>query len=79
MTVLERKKSKLIRAIMDDTDENRISEMERVYRRLRKQQSEPCVYSVKEMNESLCKIEQDFATGKIAGYTSDQMRKRHVV
>ena len=69
MTVLEQTKYRLIRAILDDTDKNRISEITKFY------DDNPLLYSVEELNERLCQIEQDEANGKMKYYTSEQLRK----
>ncbi len=54
MTVLEKKKFKLIRAIMDDTDENRVAEIERMYKNQEKQYlPEPCMYTIEEIQAGL--------------------------
>ncbi len=72
MTVLEQKKFRLIRAIMNDTDADRVSRIERLY------DENPLLYSAEELNESLCQIEKDFENGKMKSYSSTQMRKHAV-
>jgi hypothetical protein len=74
MTVLERK-ARLVRAILNDTDEKRFAELERVYQRGAK--CEPCVYTVEEIHDSLVHARQDYMDGK--GISSDEMRKRHAI
>ena len=74
MTVLEQNKYSLIRDIMDDMDELRILEIKEMYYN----DNNPLLYSVEELNDSLCQIEQDLADGKMKFYTSEQLRK-HVV
>ena len=74
MTVLERTKYKLIRSIMDDTDESRVLEINELYYN----DNNPLLYSVEELNESLRQIEKDLENGTMKFYTSEQLR-RHVV
>jgi hypothetical protein len=65
MTVLERKKFRLIKAIINDTDEKRLSEIEKVYKTPKKKQlPEPCMYTIEEIRESLPEIEKEFTEGK---------------
>ena len=59
MTVLERTKYKLIRSIMDDTDESRVAEIERLYA-----SREPCMYTDEEIKAGLPKRIKDIETGK---------------
>lgn len=72
MTVLERK-AKLITAILNDTDDERFAAIERMYEQLSKP-SFMC--SVEELNDSLCKQEQDFISGKIVGVPHEQMKQK---
>ena len=72
MTVLERTKYRLIRSIMDDTDENRVAELAEYY------DDNPLLYSDEELNESLSQIEKDLADGTMKFYTSDELRKHAV-
>jgi hypothetical protein len=74
MTVLERK-ARLVRAILNDTDEKRFVELERTYQRLAKR--EPCMYTVEELHDSLVQARLDYIDGK--GISSDEMRKRHAI
>ena len=73
MTVLERRKYKLIRAILNDTDLKRLKQIEKLYF-----DENPLSYSVEELNESLRQIEKDLENGTMKFYTSEQLR-RHVV
>ena len=57
MTVLERTKYRLIRSIMDDTNESRVAEIDRLY-------SEPCMYSIEEIKAGLPKRIKDIEDGK---------------
>ena len=59
MTVLERKKYRLIRSIMDDTDVKRVAEIERLY-----STQEPCMYTIDEIKASLPKRIKDIEDGK---------------
>ena len=58
MTVLERTKYRLIRSIMDDTDENRVAEIDRLY------SQEPCKYTIEEIKAGLPKRIKDIENGK---------------
>ena len=71
MTVLEQNKYRLIRAIMDDMDEARVLEIKEIYYN----DNNPLLYSVDELNESLCQIEKDLEDGTMKFYTSEQLRK----
>ncbi len=75
MTVLERKKFRLIKAIINDTDEERLSEMEKVYKSLKKKLPEPCMYTIEEIRESLPEIEKEFAEGK--GISHEEVMKEY--
>ena len=70
MTVLEQKKYRLIRAIIDDTDESRVLEIEELY-----YSNNPLLYSADELNERIKQFEQDEASDKMKYYTSEQLRK----
>ena len=74
MTALEPNKYSLIRSIMDGTDELRVLEIKEIYYN----DDNPLLYSVEELNDSLCQIEQDLADGKMKFYTSEQLRKHDV-
>jgi hypothetical protein len=79
MTVLERKE-RLVTAILNDTDVDRLMKMERLYQSLsehKKNDVPSFMCSAEELNESLSAIERDFAEGNIQGVTSGQMRKKH--
>ncbi|MDR0572660.1 MAG: hypothetical protein LBG96_01280 [Tannerella sp.] len=39
----------------------------------------PFLCSADELNESLCRMEEEFSQGKTDGLTSGQMRKKHAV
>ena len=75
MSVIEIK-VEMATAILSDIDEVRIAEMKKLYNKLYKSQSsDPCIYSVEELQESLIAVERDFAEGK--GISSEELRKRH--
>ncbi len=74
MTVLERK-VRFVKAILNDTDEERFVELERTYQRLMKR--EPCVYTIEELNQRAKRVEQDYMLGKSA--SQEEMRKRHAI
>ena len=60
MTVFEQTKYSLIRAIMDDTDEDRVTKIVRLYAPFQ----EPCMYTVEEIKEGLPKRIKDIEDGK---------------
>ena len=73
MTVLEKKKYNVIRAIMNDTDSRRVTEIERLY------DPAPCVYTTEELRASVMKRTQDFYDGKMKLIPHDQMKRKAVV
>ena len=72
MTTLESAKYRLIIAIIGDTDEDRVLEMERMYN------LEPCIYSNEEMQASVIQRKRDFDTGKIVAIPHERLKKRLV-
>ena len=73
MTVLEKKKYNVIRAIMNDTDSGRVTEIERLYN------PEPCIYTEEELRTSVMQRTQDFYDGKMKLIPHDQMKRKVVV
>ena len=73
MTVLEKKKYKVIRAIMNDTDRNRVTEIERLY------DSAPCVLTAEELQESVARRTNDFYNGKMELIAHDQIKRKATV
>ena len=73
MTVLEKKKYKIIRAIMNDTDTRRVTEIERLYN------PEPCIYTDEELRTSVMQRTQNFYNGKMELISHDQMKRKVVV
>jgi len=73
MTVLEKKKFNVIRAIMNDTDTKRVTEIERLYN------PEPCMYSTEELRASIVQRTQNFYDGKMELTPHDQMKRKVVV
>jgi len=73
MTVLEKKKYNVIRAIMNDTDTRRVTEIERLYN------PEPCIYTAEELRASVMQRTQDFYDGKTELIPHDQMKRKVVV
>ena len=73
MTVLEKKKYNVIRAIMNDTNTRRITEIERLYN------PEPCIYTAEELRVSVKQRTQDFYDGKMGLISHDQMKRKVVV
>ena len=68
--LLERRKYRLIRAIISDTDDNRISGIEALY------YPEPCVYADEEMRASVIQRKKDFEAGKIDLIPHEQIKRR---
>ena len=73
MTVLEKKKYNVIRAVMNDTNTRRVSEIERLYN------SEPCTYSAEELRESVMQRTQDFYDEKMELIPHDKMKRKVIV
>ena len=73
MTVLEKKKYNVIRAIMNDTDSKRVTEIERLYN------SEPCIYTAEELQASVTQRTQDFYDEKTELIPHEQMKRKVVV
>ena len=73
MTVLEMKKYNVIRAIMNDTNSRRVTEIERLYN------LEPCIYTAEELRESVMQRTQDFYDGKMKLIPHDQMKRKAVL
>jgi len=73
MTVeLERKKYKLIRAIINDTDFVRVSRIENLYNQ------EPCTFTMDEVRASVIQRKKKFESGKTNTVSHDNI-KRHIV
>ena len=73
MTVLEKKKYNVIRAIMNDTDTKRVAEIERLYN------PKPCVHIAEELRASVMQRTQNFYAGKMELIPHDQMKRKVVV
>jgi hypothetical protein len=73
MTVLEKKKYNIIRAIMNDTDTRRVKEIERLYN------SVPCTYTAEELRTSVMQRTQDFYDGKMELIPHNQIKRKVVV
>ena len=73
MTVLERKKYNVIRAVMNDTDSRRVTEIERLYN------PEPCTYTAEELRTSVMQRTQNYYDGKMELIPHDQMKRKVVV
>ncbi len=76
MTVLERKKFeqrkiRLSRAIMNDLDENRVSQIEKLY------DVNPLSYSVKELRKSIDEFEKRYISGNFKGIPHDEVMKEY--
>ena len=73
MTVeLERKKYRLIRAIISDTDAVRVSTIENLYN------LEPCTFTMDEVRASVLQRKKKFETGKTNLIPHDSIKK-HIV
>ena len=72
MTALENRKYSLISAIIDDANEDRVFEIERLYSK------EPCVYSDDEFKAEVLRRLQDYKDGKIIGVPHEQIKRRVV-
>jgi len=73
MTVLEKKKYKVIRAIMNDTNSSRVTEIERLY------EPEPCTYTDAEIRTNVMQRTKDFYAGKMELIPHDQIQRKEVV
>jgi len=73
MTVLEKKKYNIIRAIMNDTDTRRVTEIERLY------SLEPCICTAEELRTSVMQRTQNYYDGKMELISHDQMKRKVVV
>jgi len=72
MTALENRKYSLISAIIEDTNEERVFEIERLYSK------EPCVYSDDEFRAEVLRRWKDYKSGKIIGVPHEQIKRRIV-
>jgi len=73
MTVLEKKKYNVIRAIMNDTNTKRVAEIERLYN------PEPCVYTAEELRASVMQRTRKFYDGNMELLPHDQIKRKLVV
>jgi len=73
MTVLEKKKYRIIRAIMNDTDRKRVTEIEKLY------EPEPCIYSKEELRTSVIRRTNDFYNGNMELIPQEQIQRKIVV
>jgi methyl coenzyme M reductase subunit C-like uncharacterized protein (methanogenesis marker protein 7) len=72
METLERKKYRVISAIVGDTDRKRVSEIERLY------SPEPCVYSDDELRASVFKRVAEFEAGNVVPIPHEQIKRKTV-
>jgi len=72
METLERKKYRLISAIIGDTDRNRVLEVERLY------SPEPCVYSDDDLRANTYRRMKDFEEGGVIPIPHEQIIRRSV-
>jgi len=73
MTVLEKKKYEVIRAIMNDTDRKRVAEIERLY------EPEPCMYTDAELQASVTQRTKGFYAGKMELIPHDELQRKVVL
>ncbi len=76
MTVLEMKKFeqrkiRLSRAIMNDVDENRVLQIEKLY------DVNPLSYSVEELRERIREFEEEYMSGNFKGIPHDEVMKEY--
>jgi putative addiction module component (TIGR02574 family) len=72
MTTLESRKYSLISAIIDDANEDRVFEIERLY------SQEPCVYTDNELQNEVSRRMKDYREGKVTGTPHEQIKRRIV-
>lgn len=78
MTVLERR-VRVATAILNDLDERDFSEIEQLFKSLKKRQKpEPCMYTMEEIRESVMQRKTDFEAGKIDLIPHEQVKKRSI-
>ena len=73
MNVLEKKKYKVIRAIINDTDDKRVARIEQLY------DSPPCTYTTDELRKSVIQRTSDFYNGKMELIPHDEIERKSVV
>lgn len=74
MTVLERKAA-LIKAILNDVDEDVLKELETIYYYgLSKKDTPPCQYSIEELNERARQAIEDVEAGRVTPH--EEIKKR---
>ena len=72
MTVLERKRKRLVHAIMNDTDIERITLVEKLYF-----SENPLCYSVEELRERVQEFENEYISGNFKGIPHDEIMKEY--
>jgi len=72
METLEKKKYRVISAIVGDTDRKRVSEIERLY------SPEPCVYTDEELRASVFSRMANFEAGNVIPIPHEQIKRRRV-
>jgi len=72
MTVLERKRKRLIHAIMNDTDLKRMSQVEKLYF-----DESPLCYSVEELRERVQEFEDEYISGNFKGIPHEEIMKEY--
>ena len=70
MTVLERKKFKVIHAVINDTDSRRVTAIERLY------EPEPCTYTAEKLRSSVHQRTENFYSGKMELIPHDELKKK---
>ena len=72
MTALEDRKYRLISALIDDANEDRVFEIERLY------SQEPCIYSDNDFRSEVLRRLKDYKDGKIIGIPHEHIKRRVV-
>jgi len=72
MTALEKRKYRLISAIIGDTDSRRVSEVEPLY------SPEPCAYSDDELRANVFRRMKDFEARNVVPIPHEQIKRRTV-
>ena len=72
MTVLERTRKRLIHALMHDTDENRILQIEKLYF-----DESPLCFSVEELQERVQEFENEYISGNFKGIPHEEIMKEY--
>ena len=72
ITVLERKRKRLVHAIMNDTNMKRMSQIEKLYF-----DESPLCYSVEELQEKVQEFENEYISGKFVSIPHEEIMKEY--